>query len=308
LDAEPYFRSQVAFFRPAALIGTGAYDQAALLIDETQEVNDEWKMVLRALLGASKGVPPPEQLAEMRDRILSGDASVVALEPLFWLCAALDDMEGAKRCTHAIEAQKDARILNVMNADLATVTAVLAKPWCAGLLEQALKRLKYVKPTVRSGREICEHVTNSIKSKPKGPLKKTLYTHGMVCRKRSIQSYDEEHALAKELMATYATAKRAIVMIRLGKTAHMFALCNFKYSESDTYAVKYGGSLPDYISYRGKCPLRDWIFDPYEVRQVICNDRDFIADLKKEVKTRLPVEYILVDRLPDFEGREVIYE
>jgi hypothetical protein len=305
LDAKPYLPGQTAFFRAAALIGAGAYDQAACLIDETQNVTDSWKMVLRAMLSASKGAPPPENLAEMRDRILSGNASVDALEPIFWLCAALDDVEGAKRCVQAIEAQKDARVLNVIKADLATVTTVLSRPWCADVLEDALGRVQYPKPPLLSGQEIREQATNSLSSGQKRPLKKVLHKQGMECRLISIENRDEEHTLAAELMAAYTTAKRALTMIRLGKTGHMFALCNFKFSELDPFDLKYSGSLNDYISYR---VLRDRILDPFEVRQVICNDREFIAEMKKGVKTKLSVEYIFVDRLPDFGGREVIYE
>ena len=339
LDVEPYWPSLTSFFRAASLIGSGAYDEAATVIEENAGSTDEWKLVLKAMLAAAQGLPPPGAVTEMRDRMLSEDATVVALEPAFWLCTALDDLEGAKRCVRAIESQKDARILNVILADLSTVISGIARPWCAKILENALRRFEYPKPPMLSGAEILkqrvipfgqadpEHGRKwaALLDKPgvsaeekrkalidpnyfKKPKTKTLFQNGMECRLHSIESLDEEHALAKELMETHATAKRAIVMIRLGKTRYMFILCNFKFSEVDSYDLKHSGPLDLYISYRGTCPLRDQILDPYKVRQVICNDRGFIAGMKKGVKTRLPAEYVYVNRLPKFEGREVIYE
>jgi tetratricopeptide (TPR) repeat protein len=302
LEPQPFWPGNAPFFRAVALIGTGAFDQASCLIDQTEHVSESWKMVLRAMLAVGQGFPLPGDIGAMRDRILSGSATAAVLQPAFWMCAALDDQDGAKRCVHAIAAPQNARILHVIKADGATITSTLTKPWCTEILANASGGLEYPKPPRLSGAEILK-----TKAGAKTPKKKHLY-HGMVCRRSSIKTHDEEHALAKELMATHATAERAIVMIRLGKTKHVFILCNFKFSELDPFDLKHTGPLECYISIYGTHPLRDQILKPYEVRQVICNDRDFIAMMEKGVRTEKSIEYLYVDRLPDFGGQEVIYE
>jgi tetratricopeptide (TPR) repeat protein len=142
LDNEPYWPSQVPFFRAVALIGTRAYDEACSLIAQTEHVAREWKAVLRAMVALARRSPLPQDVAEARDIILSSEATVVELEPAFWLCAALDDAEGAKRCVESIRLQRNDRILCVMMADLTTITSTLAKPWCEEILRHALERIE----------------------------------------------------------------------------------------------------------------------------------------------------------------------
>jgi len=391
LQSEPYEPFQADFYHVIALIAAGEYEKAETLINGLEHWSDQWKEVLRFTLGATKG-DANLRLVKSTDLNVAETSSNDQIEAGFWLCAALDDAEGASRCVDLAAARGDARMLSTILADRSTILSVLAKPWCGDVVERALKRLNYPAAPL-SGAEImvlrdeaskskktqllspemkelshlleksnvdqklamealvrdgvsqaqqllttgtCDNATirslwrdlgqreflrliyciavlvtqtnpDATKRPITRPVRKTLFQQGMMCRLRSIHSYDEEQSLAEELMGQHGAGAPTVVMIRLGKTDHMFALCNFKFSNQDAFDLKYSGPLPLYISYRGRSALREQILDEYKVQVIVCNDLEFIKAMKEGVRTTLPLEYRYVDRLPEFFGREVQY-
>ncbi|PJG53331.1 hypothetical protein CVM73_20710 [Bradyrhizobium forestalis] len=389
LRAEPYEPFQADFYHVIALIGAGDYEKAGTLIDSSERWSDQWKDVLRFTLAAARG-DANASLVKSTDLHIAETSSNDELEAGFWLCAALDDVEGASRCVDLAAARGDARMLSTILADRSTIFSVLTKPWCGDVVERALKGLSYpaeplsgaeiialrtevskfkkvqllspeikellhllekskvdqeqaMEALVRGGLDqtrqllttgTCDNatigslwrnlgqreflrlihclavvVTHSDASKRPITMsvRKTLFQQGMMCRLRSIETHEEEHSLAEELMAQHGKETPTVVMIRLGKTDHMFALCNFKFSSQDPFDLKYSGPLPLYISYGGGSPLREQILDPFKVQVMVCNDLEFIKAMKEGVRPALPLEYRYVDRLPEFFGREVQY-
>ena len=150
----------------------------------------------------------------------------------------------------------------------------LKRPWSDRVLEQGLQRVNYPSPPFLSGADILKRRIERDKSRaeaqvpPVGnnirapkfrdkPKSKFLYKYGMLCRLRAIAGYDEEQELAKGLLEAHAKAVRAIAVIRLGTTEHMFGLCNFKFAKVDLADMKLSAPINLYLSWEGSCPMLD---------------------------------------------------
>jgi tetratricopeptide (TPR) repeat protein len=318
LEEQPYRSNQIPYFKTLALIGLSQYSEAADYLKGFQ-FDGAWDWVLRACIAKAAGLDLDDALGRNRDAILAKASTGDEFESAFWLCSALNDSEGARRCVENLISDQDAARIHTLYAALGTILYQLKRPWSDRVLERGLQRVNYPSPPFLSGADIVKRRIERGKSRTQsqirpvgnnigGPKSKRLYRYGMLCRLRSIAGYDEEQELANGLLVAHAKGLRTVAIIRLGTTRHMFGLCNFKFAKVDVADMKFSAPIDHYLSYEGNCPMLDQLVEPFGVRKIICNDLQFLNQIRSALKTRWPVEYEFVQGSPDFKGRSIFYE
>jgi tetratricopeptide (TPR) repeat protein len=318
LEEQPYRSDQIPYFKTLALIGLHHYSEAADYLEGSQ-FEGAWEWVLRACLAKAAGLDVDDAVGRNRDAILANASTATEFESAFWLCSALNDSEGATRCVENLISDQHAARIHTLYAALRTILYQLKRPWSDRVLERVLQRVNYPNAPLLSGADILKRRIERDKKRaqaqirPVGnnsdkPKSKLLYKYGMLCRLSSIVGYDEEQELANDLLEVHAKGSRAIAVVRLGTTSYMFGLCNFKFAQVDVVDMKFLAPIDLYLSYEGSCPMFDQLVEPFGVRKIVCNDLQFLNQIRSALKTRWPVEYKFVEGLPDFKGRKIVYE
>ena len=110
------------------------------------------------------------------------------------------------------------------------------------------------------------------------------------------------------MMRQHADESRTISVVRVGQSRHAFILCNFKHERNDGYHLKVSCSIDDLVLLDGRGPMLEMLIEPFNVKNVLCNDPEFHSILEQKVGLHSKVQFLCVDAVPNYRGREVEYE